>query len=154
MRWICTLLACVAISGCQTSQDEFASGRLEKFCDGTIPICAVQAACIIGNTDYLDADFPGGQRFIVQANDLDNHLVARIFFNEMIYPGTEFLLKVYGPGCSSIETEQVLDVDLFERAGDDRTVTFLLPIHEKGDHLVEVFSDMAAKYLMTIDLER
>jgi len=149
-----TLVLGFVLVSCQSSQDEFASGRLEKFCDGTIPICAVQAACIVEKTDYLDADFPGGQRFIVQANELDSQLVARLFFNEMIYPGTEFLLKVYGPGCSTIETEHLLDVDLFERAGDDRTVTFLLPIHEKGDHLIELFSDMAATYLMTIDLER
>ena len=148
------LAAVLLLPACQTSQDEFANGRLEKFCDGSIPICAVQAACIVGGTDFLNADFPGGQRFIVQANPLDNHLVVRVFFNEMVYPGTEFLLKVYGPGCATVEVEQVLDVDLFERAGDDRTVTFLLPIHEKGDHLVEVFSDMAADYLMTIDLER
>ena len=153
MRFFALTLVLLA-TGCYSSEDEFASGRLEKFCDGSLPICRVQAACIVDNEDYLDADFPGGQRFIVQADYLDNVLVTRLYFQEMVYPGTEFSIKLYGPGCSTLETKQVLDVDLFERAGDDRTVTFILPIAEPGDHLVEVFSDMAAGYLLTIDLER
>ena len=147
-------VATLLVAACQTPQEEFAAGRLEKLCDGSIPICSVQASCVVGSRDYLAAKFPGGQRFVVQANELDNDVVIRLYFEEMIFPGTEFQLKLYGPGCATLETEQVLDVDLFERAGDNRIVEFSLPVAEAGDHLLEVYSDMAASYLLTVDLER
>ena len=149
----CVFLALTAIS-CQSPEEEFAHGKLEKLCDGSIPVCAVHAACIVGDNDYVSADFPGGQRFVVQAVDLDTKAVVRLYFTEMVFPGTEFQIKLYGPGCASVETTHILDVDLFERAGDDRIVQFALPVTETGDHLLEIFADMAASYLLTVDLER
>ena len=146
------LLCLALLLGCQQADDEFTQGRLETFCDGAIPICSVQAACKVSNTEYLRARFPGGQRFIVQADEYDTRLVIRLYFEEMVYPGTEFSLKLYGPGCSTRETKDVLDVDLFERAGDDQVVTFILPVKEPGDHMLQMFSDMAAGYLLTVDL--
>ena len=149
LRWCLPLV----LLGCQEADDEFTSGRLERFCDGAIPVCSVQAACRVKNTDYLRAQFPGGQRFIVQADQYDTQLVVRLYFEKMVYPGTEFSLKLYGPGCASRETKDVLDVDLFERAGDDQIVTFVLPVKEPGDHMLQMFSDMASEYLLTIDLQ-
>ena len=87
-------------------------------------------------------------------DDLDQRVVVRLLFTEMIYPGTEFMLQLYGPACSSREEKHVLDVDLFERAGDDQIVEFTLPINTPGDHMLEMFGDMAASYLLAIELER
>ena len=147
------IIAALALLGCRDADEEFTQGRLEVFCDGAIPICSSQAACKVGSKDFIRAKFPGGQRFIVQADQYDTQLVVRLYFEEMVYPGTEFSLKLYGPGCATRETKSVLDVDLFERAGDDRTVTFILPVNEPGDHMLQMFSDMAAGYLLTIDME-
>ncbi len=141
-------------TGCFSQEEEFALGRLENPCAGSIPICAFQAACVLGRQDFLSGQLPGGQRFIVQADSLDRQIVIRMLFTEMIYPGTEFLLNLFSPGCGSLETEHIIDQDLFARAGDDRIVTFIMPIEEEGDHLLEVFSDMSAAYLLTVDLER
>ena len=140
--------------GCQTAQEEFAADRLEKICDGAVPICQSTAACVLGRRDYLSGEFPGGQRFIVQTDQLDKTIAVRVLFERMVYPGTEFMLQLFGPGCTSLETEQILDVDLFERAGDDQVLTFVFPIDEPGDHMLELFSDMAATYLLAIELER
>ena len=148
------ILGFILAVGCQTPEEEFAAGRLEKLCDGAVPVSSVQAACIVDDDDYLAARFPGGQRFVIQSNELDTKAVVRLYFEEMIFPGTEFQLKLYGPGCAALETLQVLDVDLFERAGDNRIVQFTLPVDESGDHLLEVYSDMAASYLLIVDLER
>jgi hypothetical protein len=146
-----TMLGLIA---CQSPVEEFAQGKLEKLCDGSIPVCSVHAACIVNDGDYLAADFPGGQRFIVQADRLDTKAIIRLYFEEMVFPGTEFQIKLYGPGCSTLETTHIIDVDLFDRAGDDRIVEFALPIVDTGDHLLEIYSDMAAAYLLTVDLER
>ena len=145
-------LACAL--GCQTAQEEFAADRLEKICDGAVPICQSTAACVLGRRDYLAGEFPGGQRFIVQTDKLDQNIAVRVLFERMIYPGTEFMLQLFGPGCTSLETVQIIDEDLFERAGDDQILTFIFPIDEPGDHMLELFSDMAATYLLAIELER
>ncbi len=148
------LLLGLMVAGCVTAEDEFTQGRLEKTCDGAIPICTFQAACVLGRRDFLEGSFPGGQRFIIHTDDLDQRVVVRLLFTEMIYPGTEFMLQLYGPACSSREEKHVLDVDLFERAGDDQIVEFSLPINTPGDHMLEMFGDMAASYLLAIELER
>ena len=149
------LIATIAtMTSCFSQEEEFALGRLENPCAGSIPICAFHAACVLGRKDFLSGQLPGGQRFIVQADPLDRQLVIRLLFTEMIYPGTEFLLNLFTPGCGSRETEHIVDQDLFARAGDDRIVTFIMPIEEEGDHLLELFSDMSAGYLLTVDLER
>ena len=151
ISWV---LCAVFFVGCITAEDEFTQGRLEKTCDGAIPICTFQAACILGRHDYLEGSFPGGQRFIIHTDELDKRMIVRLLFNEMIYPGTEFMLQLYGPGCSSREVKHVLDVDLFERAGDDQIVEFPLPINMPGDHMLEMFGDLAASYYLAIELER
>jgi len=153
-RLILPTIAFFCLSACQSPEEEFAQGKLEKLCDGSIPVCSVHAACIVGDGDYLAADFPGGQRFLVQADRLDTKAVIRLYFEEMVFPGTEFQIKLYGPGCSTLETTHIIDVDLFDRAGDDRIVEFVLPVTDTGDHLLELYSDMAAAYLLTVDLER
>ena len=154
--WGVTLALLIGLStwACQDPEEEFAAGKLQKLCDGSIPVCAVQAACIVGDNDYLEADFPGGQRFIVQADQLDTKAVIRLYFKEMVFPGTEFQIKLYGPGCATLETTHILDVDLFERAGDDQIVQFELPVDQPGDHLLELYADMAAAYILTVELER
>ena len=141
-------------TGCFSQEEEFAQGRLENPCAGSIPVCSFRASCVLGRQDFLSGQLPGGQRFVVQADPLDRQVVIRLLFTEMIYPGTEFLLNLYTPGCGNFETEHIIDKDLFARAGDDRIVTFIMPIEEEGDHLLEVYSDMSAAYLLTIDLER
>ena len=47
----------------------------------------------------------------------------------------------------------MVDVDLFELAGDDGVLDFELRLPEAGDHLVELYSDMAAEFLLTVDVE-
>ncbi len=154
MRFLILCLFVLVMAGCQTAQEEFAADRLEKICDGAVPICQSTAACVLGRRDYLAGEFPGGQRFIVQTDELDQNIAIRVLFERMVYPGTEFMLQLFGPGCTSLESEQLLDVDLFERAGDDQILTFIFPIEEPGDHMLELFSDMAATYLLAIELER
>ncbi len=44
-------------------------------------------------------------------------------------------------------------MDVFARAGDDRTLEFTLPTGGRGDHLLEIFSDMSAEWLITAEVE-
>ena len=69
-------------------------------------------------------------------------------------PGTELLVQMFEPNCTmgTANSRAVLtDVDLFEEAGDDRTIIFELSVLDDGEHLVEIFSDASATYLLVIE---
>jgi hypothetical protein len=144
--------AALVVAGCQSQEQAFTEGRLEDLCAGAIPICALKAACVLDTDEFVRGTFPGAQRLIA-VSDLDRQsLRVRLLLTEMVFPGTELEISVFSLGCGRAETEQRVDVDLFELAGDDRTLEFSFPLDEKGDHLVEVFSDMSAEYVLTFDL--
>ncbi len=138
---------------CQDFEQTFTEGRLEHLCDETIPVCAVQAGCVIDDERYVESHFPGGQRLVVRSPYDDLTLVVRILLIEYVYPGTELFIQVYSPTCADFERERLVDVDLFELAGGDRTLQIELPLPERGDHLLELYSDMAARYALTVDME-
>lgn len=150
---ICAVVAGGLLWGCDTAEDVFVDGRLRDLCNGAIPVCNVQASCILTDRRYLRSSFPGSQQILVRSEEPDRTLVARLFFSDMVFPGTELVLQAHSPQCSSFAEEQLEDIDIFEAAGDDRVLQFSLDLPDKGDHLFEVFSDMTATYLLTIDVE-
>ena len=149
------LAACaLPAAGCQNFEETFTKGRLEHLCDETIPVCAVQAGCVLDDERFVNADFPGGQRLVVRSPYDDMELVVRILLIDYVYPGTELFLQVFNPSCADFERLRMTDVDLFELAGGDRTLQLELPLPERGDHLLEIYSDMAARYALTVDVEK
>ena len=149
------LLACLPLTlcGCLDDESTFTQGRLEDPCNGSIPICRTQAACVLEQDEYFRGTFPGGVRKIVR-NDTDKTtLVVRILLTEPLFPGTELLIQAYSPGCGQFKEAHVQDIDLFNFAGDDRTMEFQLDLEGQGDHLLEIFSDMSSDYILAILLE-
>lgn len=138
---------------CQTQEAEFTEGRLENLCAGAVPVCDLKASCVLADDEFVRGQLPGAQRLIVRSDRDDMRAVVRILLDEQVYPGTELLLQAFSPGCGDLDQVQLLDVDLFDRAGDDRILQFTLELPEKGDHLLEFFSDMTARYLLTVDTE-
>jgi hypothetical protein len=71
----------------------------------------------------------------------------------MAFPGTEFQVVAHSVGCDGFDELHLVDVDIFNYAGDDRIIQAELELEGEGDHLVSVFSDMNASYLMTLTIE-
>jgi hypothetical protein len=143
----------LASAGCVDDESVFTQGRIEKPCNAAIPVCDVQAACTLKNDEYYEGQFPGGQRVIVTTETDDAKLIARFLLREMLYPGTEMLVQAHTPDCGRFTEEHPQDVDLFDLAGDDRVLEYQLELPGRGDHLVEIFSDMSADYTMTLTIE-
>ena len=152
--WLLLAAAIIAAApACVDAEGQFTAGRLEDLCDGIVPICNVRASCVLGPSRFLRSSFPGGQQLVVRSDEPDKKLLVRLFFTEMVFPGTELIVQARSPDCSGVDTEQLIDVDIFELAGDDVTLEFELALPETGDHLLEVFGDLSADYLMTVDIE-
>lgn len=142
-----------ALPGCFTDVSVFTSGRTEDNCNGSLPLCRQYAGCALDRQSYVRGSFPGELRVAAQTEAPRSILVVRMLLTEMTWPGTELLVLAYSPGCGDVRGEHLVDVDFFQLAGRDRILTFEIPLESTGDHLVEVFSDMAAAYLLTADVE-
>jgi hypothetical protein len=147
------LLLAVLAGGCFTDVSVFTSGRTEDLCNGAIPLCRQYAGCELDSSSYVRGRFPGELRVAAHAEIPRSKLVARVLFTEMSWPGTELLALAYSPGCGEVRGEHLVDVDFFDLAGSDRILTFEIPLETSGGHLFELFSDMAASFLLTVDVE-
>ncbi len=142
-----------ALTGCVNDDRVFTQGRIEDLCNESIPVCNRKATCLMGNDEFFSGQFPSGQYLLVRTEFEDMKLIARFLLDEMTFPGTEMLVKIYTPDCSDFEEDHPQNVDLFDLAGDDRIIEFELDAAGRGDHLVEIFSDMSASYKMTLEVE-
>lgn len=146
-------MATGAAAGCISAEETFVGARLEDLCADLTPICSVQASCVLAQDRYMRSSFPGGLRVIVETMEPDRKLVVRMLLTEMIFPGTELLVQAWSPKCKAFDDVHLLDIDLFELAGDTRILQIELEAPDAGEHLVELFSDMSASYLLTVDVE-
>jgi hypothetical protein len=140
------------LSAC-SAEDMFTQGRVKEPCTAVYPTChsGRTAGCYLDEDKYAEGQFPGAQRILVATNVLQQGIRIRIFFREMIYPGTEIMAQVYEPDCGDDTRDLREGIDVFEEAGDDRIIIFDLPADTPGDHLIELYSDCAADYLVTAD---
>ena len=153
-RALLSLILSFTISGCLSREENFTQGRLRATCESATPICSGRATCTVSPKRYLEGTFPGAERAILYLQHPRSQVTVRMLLAEQVYPGTELLVRVHELGCASAEEEQLVDVDIFRRAGDDRILTFTFDVDGRGDHLIEFFSDMSARYTVTVDVEK
>jgi hypothetical protein len=149
---IFALFLTLTCSGCIDEESVFTDGRIEDLCNGAIPVCDTQASCMLGNDDYYRGSFPGGLRVFARSQSDEAKVRVRFLLTNMLYPGTELHIQVRSPDCARVVEEHPRDIDFFDLAGDNRILEYILAMPGKGDHLVEVFSDMNAEFLMTITI--
>lgn len=140
------------VGACVSAEDAFVGARLERLCTQSIPICDTLAGCVLDDKSYVSSSFPGGQRVIVRTDREVATVEVRLYLVTEEAPGTELSVQASAPDCGEVDQDRLADVDLFAAAGDDRTFTWTLDLPGRGDHLVELYSDMTADYLMTVDV--
>ncbi|AWV89286.1 hypothetical protein [Bradymonas sediminis] len=143
----------LGLSGCGDDQSVFVGQRLEQRCNSAIPACDTRAACVMQNDMYYAGQFPGGLKTLVRSETEDAKVVVRFLLTDMLFSGSELQISAYSTGCNDFDEVHKKDMDLFKLAGDDRILEYELELKGRGDHLVEVFSDMSASYLLTLTVE-
>ena len=149
------IAALAALGGCLTGEEEFVDGRLLDLCNEGYWICNTPAGCVLDHEHYVEGVFPGVRRVVVATEQADEDVRVRLYFSRMRAPGTELLVQLYESDCT-LDPERsrahLLDVDVFDEAGDDRTLMFDLTARQPGEHLLEIYSDASADYLLTADV--
>ena len=87
---------------------------------------------MLQDDEFYSGHFPGGLRILIRTETGNNHLIVRVLLTEMLYPGTEMLVQAHTPDCSNLAEEHPINVDLFQVAGDDRTLEFELDLPGRG----------------------
>lgn len=146
------LLLATVVSACGLSaQDNFTRGLSKDRCDGTYPICASTAGCVMGEKRYLEGSFPGGREVIVPA-PADSIIVARLFFTSQVAHGQDTRILISEPGCIDTYEWASEGRDIFLEAGSNRTIEVRQEVFLDGDHLLEVASDAVADYIVQVDV--
>jgi hypothetical protein len=152
---ICTVALFGLLAGsCKSGEEAFIGDRLLSLCNEAYWICDVPAGCVLDEKHYVEGVFPGVRRVVVVTKKQDQDVQVRLYLDVMESPGTELLVQLYEPDCTlnpDLGQAHLVDVDLFEKAGDDRTLLFDLTALQQGEHLLEIYSDANMDYLLVID---
>lgn len=148
------LMLLMVLSGCVSREDSFTSGRIERLCEASLPICNTRVTCTVDEESYLTGVFPGAERALIYTPHPKTTVTLNLLFDEQIFPGGELLVRAHQIGCVEVKEERLVDVDVFERAGDDRIISFTFELEGRGDHLIEWFSDATASYVLTVDYKQ
>jgi len=144
-------LMAVAMGACASEEEIFTNGRIENRCNDAIPVCGYQASCVLGQDQYLRAQFPSGQRLIVRSDVDPVRLRVRLLFTNESFPGTQLLVRGYATGCADYDEHSVVGEDVFDQLTGGDSAEYELDVAGRGDHMVEIFSDMAAEFLLVVD---
>jgi hypothetical protein len=148
-------LAGVLSSACvPTAEDNFTDGRSQVACTSTVPVCSTTAGCVLDGTNYAAGNFAQGatQRVIVRTT-VPSEIDVSLFFVTESSPGTDTEVTWYEVGCTDRFSVDSNGVDVFASAGPDRVWLSKQQVFTDGDHLVEVFSDAQADYLLKVDVK-
>ena len=144
----------LGVTSCQTGEEAFVDDRLRSPCEEAYYICNMPAGCVIDQKHYVEGAFPGTRRIVVRTEERDVRLDVKIYISSMAAPGTEILVQAREPDCTIDKLkaqENWTDVDIFDKAGDDRTLSFPLEVADKGEHLLEIYSDASADYVLIVN---
>ncbi len=150
IRWL-LLLPLVACD----SETAFLGSRLPSLCVDAYEVCGVTAGCALDGDHYVESSFPGALRVVLHTETQRTDLQIRIRFSDLAVSGTELLVQLRGPDCTTDpETgrRHLVDVDAFSLAGDDRVLVIEdLVATSPGEHVLEVFSDARATYQLVAE---
>jgi hypothetical protein len=141
--------------GCGTGADVFVGGRIRNLCLEAYPTCGTTAGCRLTPEQYVVGTFPGARRVVVPSERNTTRFEVRLFLEEAIAPGSELQVQARDADCALDLDEgrfEDEDYDLIEAAGNDGLLRLdPLVVEGPGEHLVEIFSDARARYLLIIE---
>jgi hypothetical protein len=149
---VLALLASGVVAGCGGTRSDFIGGRVKDACDAEWPVCSQVAGCILGAESYMEGRLPGEAKFIVQLKEASTVRV-RLFLEDVVAAGEETVMTFHEEGCRARIREPATGrtvLDFAEKVGEFSREAELTGV---GDHLVEVESDLQARYVLKVEVE-
>ena len=147
----CALAALLCVACVPDSEDLFTGGRSLLPCTGTVPVCSTNGGCVLDAASYTRGNFAqGATRRVVVRTTVPSEIEVALFFRTESSPGTDTEISWWEVGCRDRYSAQSGGVDIFAQAGPDRVWSRKQQVFTNGDHLIEVFSDAQAEYLLKV----
>lgn len=136
------------------SLEAHVKGRSLVPCVQHIPACpSLYAACELNDTTYAQVRFPADSpfRFMVAARP-EEEIAVTLFFVTQADAGLDTRILWYEPGCSDVYVYESEGRNLFEEAEETNSVTREETVYDGGDHLLEIFTDLQAETVVTVEV--
>lgn len=146
------LALALLLAGCPDAADQFVSGRLLDPCDGAWPVCTTTAGCFVGDTAYLEGQFPGTRRFIVRTPGAAEVTIA-LFLKTQAATGETLRLEWNDAACGTRSVEEIPGIGFFKEVEAEGELRRTKSVYQGGDHLLEVTSDATAEYLLKVEVK-
>ncbi|HEY3451698.1 MAG TPA: hypothetical protein VGK67_35400 [Myxococcales bacterium] len=143
--------ALLALSGCPDSADMFTSGRLLDPCNSSWPVCTTTAGCFVGNSYYLEGQFPGTRRFIVRTDGQASVTIA-LYLKSQGAAGEQLRIEWNDASCGNKTVEEVDGKAFFKEVEAEGSLRRTKNVYRGGDHLIEVSCDSNAEYLLKAEV--
>ncbi len=128
------------------------SGRAEDPCIQSIPACpGLFAQCVLDPASYARVRFPGSFRFFANV-EAGHEVEVVLYFADQRDSGIDTKIFWNEPGCTDIHEYKSQGLNLFVESEDTGVFTVRRQMIESGEHLIEVFSDMDADTLVTVNI--
>jgi hypothetical protein len=148
--WVLSLVFC--FFACGVSEGDFIAGADLDPCLSNIPACNNSAGCTMGESKYIEGDFPGYRNFIV-TTPADTTITVKLFLKNRKHPGEDTEIVWWEPGCHDSYVYESLGDDIFSVAGRDQVFTQSKKVKRAGDHLVEIYSDAICHFFVRVAIE-
>ncbi len=138
--------------GCGGTRTDFIGSRAKDACDAEWPVCSRVAGCILGAESYMEGRLPGTVQFIVQLKE-PSTVRVRLFLADVVAAGEETVMTFHEEGCRArirAPASGRTVLDFAEKAGEFSREAELTGV---GDHLVELESDLQARYVLKVEVE-
>jgi hypothetical protein len=152
-RWLVPAVA-VTVSCAGDPQSAFVANRMAVSCDSAVPVCTTYAGCGLDGTNYTKGSFAQGPaiRFLVHTEGPAT-ISVEVFFTSEQSPGVDTEVTWYEAACSTSTTQASDGADVFAEAGAGMVWKRSQKVTTAGDHLVELFSDAQADYLLRVEVQ-
>ena len=133
------------------SEDLFTDSRNLLPCTGTLPVCSTNGGCVLDGITYAHGNFAqGGTKRVVVRTTVPSEIEVALFFRTETSPGTDTEVSWWEVGCRDRFSASSGGADVFAEAGPGRVWSRKQQVFTNGDHLIEVFSDAQAEYLLKV----
>ncbi|MBI5543474.1 MAG: hypothetical protein HY901_06265 [Deltaproteobacteria bacterium] len=152
LRVLFAIVLGAALCGCPDAADQFIEGRLLDPCNSSWPVCTTTAGCFVGNSYYLEGQFPGTRRFIVRT-DGQAAITLSVFLKTQGAVGHELRMEWNDAACGSKFVELIDGTAFFKEVEAEGSLSRTKNVYRAGDHLLEVSSDSTAEYLLKAEVK-
>ncbi|MBJ6761096.1 hypothetical protein JGU66_10005 [Myxococcaceae bacterium JPH2] len=150
-QMVVSVLSLAMMSACGGSREQFIGPRVLDACNASWPVCSQIAGCILGPESYAEGRFPGSTQLIVQVPEAST-IKVHFYLEEVTAAGEETAIVFQEEGCRSRKREAItgkLAIDSMEKFGE---FTREADVTGVGDHLIQIQSDMQARYVVKVDV--